>query len=444
MLFANEMPMKIAVVGTGISGMLAARLLADEHDIDVFEAGDYVGGHSNTVDVEFRGRSYALDTGFMVFNDRTYPNFVRMLEALGVGWRCSDMSFSVSCERTGLEYQGSSLDGLFAQRRNAFRPGFHRMLWDIVRFNRHAVEWLESGDDETTLAEYVALGGYGKGFVDNYLIPMGAAIWSARPEVFGEFPARFILNFLHNHGLLQFRDRPRWKTIVGGARRYVEALTGPLADRIRLSSPVVSVRRHPEGVILRTSFGPAEVFDAVVMATHADQTLAILTDPTPAEREILGAFEYQRNDIVLHWDRSFLPRRPRAWASWNYRIPPEPDRPVALTYNLNRLQGHVSEEPLCETLNPTHPIAPDKVLRRMVYHHPVFTRASLAAQSRYDEINGADRTYFCGAYWAHGFHEDGVNSALAVGRSFGKDLSVLDSAPSHVQETSQRPLVREG
>lgn len=434
--------MKIAVVGTGISGMLAARLLADEHDVDVFEAGDYVGGHTNTIDVELRGRCYALDTGFMVFNDRTYPHFTRMLEALNVPWRYSDMSFSVSCERTGLEYQGSSLDGLFAQRRNAFRPGFHRMLWDIVRFNRHATRWLESDNDDTTLAEYVAQGGFGQGFVDNYLIPMGAAIWSARPEDFGEFPARFILGFFRNHGLLQLRDRPSWKTVVGGARSYVEALTEPFADRIRISAPVVSVRRHPEGVIVRTSFGPAEIFDAVVMATHADQTLAILTDPTPAERDILGAFEYQRNDIVVHWDRSFLPRRARAWASWNYRIPADRDRPVALTYNLNRLQGHRSVEPLCETLNPPRPVCPEKILRRMVYHHPVFSRASLSAQLRYDEINGADRTYFCGAYWANGFHEDGVNSALAVARCFGKDLSVLESAPSKRMQEGQRTLMR--
>jgi uncharacterized protein len=414
--------MRIAIIGSGISGLLTARLLAVDHEIHVFEAADYAGGHTNTVSCEVFGRVYAVDTGFMVFNDRTYPHFIRMLQMLDIPARNSDMSFSVRCDRTGLEYQGSSLNGLFAQRRNLLRPSFYRMLVDVLRFNRRAVELLASDDNDLELGQYLDRNRFSREFIEHYLIPMGAAIWSAPPASFRAFPARFIIGFFHNHGLLTVRHHPQWKTVQGGARQYVAALTRPFADRIRLNCPVVSVRRHADHVTVITKQGEAEDFDAVVLAAHSDQSLAMLTDASPAEREILGAIAYQRNETVLHVDSSQLPSCGRAWASWNYRTPREQGQPVVLTYNLNRLQGHDAPDPICVTLNGTRWIDPQRMVRRIEYHHPVYSREALAAQKRFHEINGKNRTYFCGAYWGHGFHEDGVNSALAVGQSFGKRL----------------------
>jgi predicted NAD/FAD-binding protein len=414
--------MKIAVIGTGISGMLAARLLAQDNDLHVFEANNYGGGHTNTVSFEAFGSRYAVDTGFMVFNDRTYPNFIRMLRLLGVSGRRSDMSFSVRCSKSGLEYQGSSINGVFAQRRNLFRPSFHRMLLDILRFNRSARELLREEDDGLEMGEYMARGRYSRQFVNHYLVPMGAAIWSARPDRFLQFPARFLIRFFHNHGLLSVRDHPRWQTVVGGAARYVEALTKPYADKIRLNCPVVSIVRHEDWVMVTPQKGEAERFDCVVLAAHADQSLAMLADATPAEREILSALPYQSNDTVLHTDSSLLPRCRRAWASWNYHIPRQDGSPVVLTYNLNRLQGHRSPDPICVTLNATESLDDHKIIRRIEYHHPTYSRAAVAAQKRFAEINGKNRTYFCGAYWGYGFHEDGVKSALAVGECFGRRL----------------------
>ena len=414
--------MKIAVIGTGISGMLAARLLTTDHEVHVFEANDYLGGHTNTIEVEAFGRSYLLDTGFMVFNHRTYPNFIRMLRMLGIPEQDSDMSFSVRCLRTGLEYQGSSMGGLFAQRRNLVRPAFYRMLLDVIRFNRKARELVEQEEDTVSLGDFLDRHRFSKYFTDHYLVPMGASIWSARPRDFREFPARFIVRFFDNHGLLTVRDHPQWKTIPGGAINYAQALMQPLAGHIRLSCPVMSVRRDKQYVLVATPMDPAEQFDAVVMAAHADQTLKMLADASEAEREILGAFPYQENEAIVHTDPSLLPQRRRAWASWNCCIPKEADRPVVLTYNLNRLQRHESPEPILLTLNRAEAIDPAKILRRITYHHPVFTAAAPSAQKRYAEINGKRNTYFCGAYWGYGFHEDGVNSALAVGSCFGKDL----------------------
>lgn len=416
--------MRIAIIGSGISGLLTARLLATDHDIHVFEADNYAGGHTNTVSFEAFGQSYAADTGFMVFNDRTYPNFVRMLDLLGVESRNSDMSFSVRCDQTGLEYQGSSLNGLFAQRRNLVRPSFYRMLLEVVRFNRQSLELLRSEDCDLQLGEYLDRNRYSRQFVEHYLVPMGAAIWSAAPERFRQFPARFIVNFFNNHGLLTVRGHPQWKTVQGGAVRYVEALTRPFAARIRLNCPVVSVHRYQDRVEVTGRDGRPEAFDAVVLAAHADQTLAMLSDASQAERDILGAFPYQRNETVVHTDRTLLPRCRRAWASWNYRIPEEQDQPVVLTYNLNRLQGHVSPDPICVTLNATRSIDEKEIRCRIDYHHPVYSREALRAQKRFHDINGKNRTYFCGAYWGHGFHEDGVNSALAVGQCFGKRLEL--------------------
>ncbi|MBN2241863.1 MAG: FAD-dependent oxidoreductase [Acidobacteria bacterium] len=415
--------MKIAIIGSGISGMLAARLLFHDNDIHVFESDNYVGGHTNTVELEAFGRRYAADTGFMVFNERTYPNFVKMLRLLATEARASDMSFSVRCGRSGLEYQGSSLNGLFAQRRNIIRPAFYRMLLDILRFNRNATDFLgRAPEEDPTLEAYLGKGRYCRAFVTHYLVPMGAAIWSARPEAFLQFPARFILSFFNNHGLLTVTGHPQWKTVKGGAREYVRALTAPFQDRIRLRCPVAAVVRESGGVTVRPQGGEPERFDSVVLAAHSNQALAMLDDATGAERDILSAIPYQRNETVLHLDPSLLPLQKRAWASWNYYIPEEENSPVALTYNLNRLQGHRSPSPICISLNEKKRIRADRILRTFVYDHPVYSREALAAQKRLAEINGKNRTYFCGAYWGHGFHEDGVKSALAVGEFFNRRL----------------------
>lgn len=414
--------MRIAIIGTGISGNLVARLSADEHQVTVFEANDYVGGHSNTVDVELAGERYSVDTGFMVFNERTYPNFCRMLENLNVPAQDSDMSFSVRCDRTGLEYQGSSLNGLFAQRSNVVRPSFYGMIRDILRFNRHALDVLDDDNEQRTLGEYLDDNRYSRTFIDNYLVPMGAAIWSARPRQFLDFPVQFLIGFFRNHGLLQLRDRPQWRTVSGGSREYVEALIAPFRDRVRLNCPVAAVWRHEDHVVVQPESGSAEIYDEVIFATHADQTLGMLQDADDLERQILSAFPYQSNEAILHTDTSLLPRRRRAWASWNYHIAREVESPVAVTYDLSRLQSVPSPEPILLTLNYSERIDAAKILRRFDYSHPAYGLDSIHAQRRRSEINGRHRTYFCGAYWGYGFHEDGVNSALAVARHFGKTI----------------------
>ena len=419
---------RIAVIGGGISGNLVARLLDSRHEVHVFEANDYVGGHTNTVDVEAFGGLFSVDTGFMVFNERTYPNFCRMLQMLDVASQNSDMSFSVHCRRSGLEYQGSSLNGLFAQRSNLFRPSFYRMLRDVFRFNRNSVAILESADSNLTLGEYLAKNEYSGEFIDHYLIPMAAAIWSARPNELLDFPAHFLIGFFRNHGLLQIRDRPQWKTITGGARSYVRALIEPFQNRIRLNCPIESVTRHEDQVVVKPRNEPMEVFDQVVFASHADETLAMLADADDTEREILGAFPYQQNEAVLHTDCSLLPRRRRAWASWNYHVSKQVDLPVAVTYDLSRLQNFDSPSPILLTLNHSDQIDASKVLRRFNYSHPAYGCDSINAQKRHAEISGQRRTHFCGAYWGYGFHEDGVNSALAVAKHFGIGLEACTVA----------------
>ncbi len=420
--------MKIAVIGSGISGNVCARLLSLEHEVHLFEAGSYLGGHTNTVQVAPFGATLHVDTGFMVFNHRTYPNFVQLLRLLGIPERDSDMSFSVRCERTGLEYQGSSLNGLFAQRSNLLRPAFYRMLGDILRFNRKSLELLKSDDDQLTIGEYLEREAYGRRFIEHYLIPMGAAIWSSRPRKFYEFPARFLVAFLHNHGLLQVRGRPVWKTIPGGARRYVEALVDPLGDRVHLDAPIEKVKAEEDMVWLKPAHGPQVAFDHVVLATHADQTLRMIEDPTVAEQDVLAAFPYQENECVLHTDSGLLPRRRRAWASWNYHISADDRQPVALTYDVNRLQGLGAPQPVCVTLNDGGKIRKEHILQKITYHHPVFTPGAIGAQRRHDEINGKRRLFFCGAYWGYGFHEDGVNSALTVCKHFGIGLEQWKAA----------------
>jgi len=414
--------MRIAIIGSGIAGMTSAYLLSEDHEVAVFEANDYVGGHTNTVDVSLNGQQYAVDTGFIVFNEKTYPHFVKLMRRLGVGWQNSVMSFSVQCEKTGLEFSPSTLNSLFIQRRNLLRPSFYRMLWDAMRFKRDSEALLESDDYGLTLAEFLTGKGYSQAFVQHFIIPMGEAVWSTDPVKFNEFPARYFAQFFKNHGFLNVKDQPRWLTIKGRSRQYIKPITQPYVDQIRLNCPVASVRRYPDHVEIQPQNEAAEKFDQVVIAAHSDQALALLDDPTDAEKNILGVIPYQENQAVLHCDESLLPSKKAAWASWNYHIPQEDLGRVAVTYDMNILQRIGAPRELCVSLNLAKAIDPVKIYRELIYHHPVYNPESLAARHSHREINGVNRTYYAGAYWGYGFHEDGVASALEVCRHFGKTL----------------------
>ncbi len=422
--------MRIAIIGSGISGSLVTRLLSTQHEVTLFESNSYVGGHANTVDISVGDQQYAVDTGFMVFNQRTYPNFCRLLQLLECPSQLSEMSFSVRCSKTGLEYQGSSLNGLFAQRANLLRPAFLKMISDIVRFNRLGTDAVTTGrlKDGRTVAEFLDECQLGTQFVQQYLVPMASAIWSSSPQAILEFPADFMIGFFANHGLMQLRYRPQWRTIVGGSRAYLKALLTPDQDQVRLRTPVASVTRRAHDVVLLPVHGLPERFDQVVFASHADQTLGMLADATLVEREVLGAFPYQANNAILHTDTRMLPTRRKAWASWNYHIPETGQQAASVTYDLSRLQNHRSPTPILLTLNPTADIDGSQILRTFVYAHPGFSRASISAQQRFHEISGKNRTHFCGAYWGYGFHEDGVNSALAVARHFEIELDACTAA----------------
>lgn len=412
--------MKIAIVGGGVSGLVAAYLLQDTHEITLFEASGKLGGHADTHTVQQQDRTYQVDTGFVVFNTKNYPNFIRLLDRLKVESQPTSMSFSVRCERTGFEYCGNTLNSFFAQRSNLLRPGHYRMLAEILRFNREALRLADSWPD-ATLGDLLIQGGFNGEFVDRYLIPMGASVWSTDPERMLAFPARFLIRFFDRHGMLRVSEQPDWRVIRGGSARYVEALTASFLSRVRLNSPVLSIRRNDDSVVVRSKEGP-QTFDHVILACHADQSLRMLTDADDREREVLEAFPYQANETVLHTDASLLPRRRRAWASWNYHIPDKAKSTVLATYDMSRLQSLGTPEPFCTTLNRTDAIDPDRVMRTMDYAHPLFTGRTEAAQRRHDEVSGRRRTHFAGAYWGHGFHEDGVNSALAVARYFGRRL----------------------
>jgi len=408
--------MRLAIIGGGISGMYAAHLLARLHEVTLFEAEAAIGGHTRTLDVQDGGESHCVDTGFIVCNDHTYPNFLRLMASLGVETQSSDMSFSVACCRSGIEYRASSLNTLFAQRRNLLNIRFWRMILDIARFRRALPELL-AADEGYTLDEHLHAGGYGELFREAFLLPMGAAIWSADPERFGEFPAAYFAQFFTNHRILQLKDQPRWRTVKGGSRSYIEPLCRPFRERIRLSSPVSRVERQSDGVLVSTPAG-RERFDGVVLGVHSDQALAMLADPSSVEREVLSAITYQPNRVVLHTDQGILPKTRRAWASWNVRVPAEPGGRLVMTYWMNNLQNLAARQQYCVTLNETA-IDPTRVLDQTVLHHPVYTSSAFAAQKCRSEVNGVNRTWYCGAWWGYGFHEDGVNSALAVAQALG-------------------------
>lgn len=420
--------MKIAIVGTGISGLVVGRLLCRDHDLTLFEANDHVGGHTNTVPVETDGQVVPVDTGFIVFNDRTYPEFIEILSGLGVESQPSVMSFSVRCEKSGLEYNGESLNAIFAQRRNLARLRFWGMLRDILRFNKQATELADQPGDEIPLGEFLKAHRYGKEFIEHYIIPMGSAIWSTDPQQMFEFPTRYFCVFFRNHGLLSINDRPLWRVIRGGSHQYVAQMSAPFRRQIRRQTAVRQIQRLPDGVRLTLGNGAAEHFDQVVLATHSDQALALLADPSPAEQAILGAIGYQKNVAILHTDETVMPKAKLAWASWNAHLPGRGAQRTAVTYWMNKLQSLDTRLQFFVTLNYDEAIRPDRILKTIEYHHPVYDRSAVAAQKRWGEISGQNHTHYCGAYWGFGFHEDGVKSALAVGQSFGKDLATCRAA----------------
>ena len=381
----------------------------------MFEAGKTIGGHTATVDVKLGTRRYAIDTGFIVFNDWTYPNFIALMDSLGVPSKPTSMGFSVRDERSGLEYSGTNLDSLFAQRGNLLSWRFLTMVRDILRFNKESVADLDSGrvSDSQTLGEYLERNRYSEAFKHQYLIPMGSAIWSANCATILDFPLNFFLRFFRNHGLLSVQDRPTWRVIEGGSREYLRPLCQRFEQRIFTGCAVAQISRQANRVILVMADGRKLPFDQVVLATHSDQALALLEEPSPIERDVLGALPYQSNDVVLHTDTRLLPRNRKTWSSWNYSLGTDQERAV-VTYNMNILQGITAPETFCVTLNNSAAINPLKVLGRFSYDHPVFSLAGIAAQQRWEEINGPRNTWYCGAYWHNGFHEDGVVSALRV------------------------------
>ncbi|CAM3791067.1 hypothetical protein VA7868_00424 [Vibrio aerogenes CECT 7868] len=429
--------MKIAIIGSGISGLTCGYHLSRDHQVTVYEANDYIGGHTATVDVEVDGQNYAVDTGFIVCNDKTYPNFMQLMDELAVERVPTQMSFSVSNQKSGLEYNGHTLRTLFAQKRNLFRPGFYAFIYEILRFNRLAKRFYRTRLKEAesqTLGEFLRQNHFSAYFGEHYILPMGAAIWSSTIADMRALPLAFFLRFFLNHGLLDVTDRPQWYVIRGGSRTYIEPMVKHFRDQIRLNSPVISVKRfatHVEVITAETR----ERYDEVVFACHSDQACRMLDDASPAEQEVLPAMAYQANQVTLHTDTSLLPRTPEAWASWNYLLgadplsgqgsPDEAERPV-LTYNMNILQHIDAPVTFCVSLNSDALIDPDKVLQRMTYHHPVFNAAAISAQQRKAEISGVNRSWYCGAYWYNGFHEDGVKSALDVVRGLN-ELAAMHS-----------------
>lgn len=416
--------MRLAVIGSGISGITAATLLSDRgHEVTLFEASNRLGGHTNTVRLDLADETHQVDTGFIVHNRRNYPVFCGLLDRWGVATQESEMSFSVSCERTGLEYAGTGFSGLFAQRRNLVRPGFARLLAEIVRFGRLGRRALRaagstSADSGPSVAEFLAEHHFAPVFNDRYLLPLGSAIWSSDPEGFGRFPAVGLLRFLDNHGLLTLVGRPQWRTVAGGSQRYLDAAVAQERFTVRAGAPVRSVQRHDHAVTLVLD-GHTEEFDGVVSAVHSDQAMQLLADPSPAEISVLGAISYRRNEAVLHTDARMLPRAPRAWAAWNYHRSSTDESVPTVTYLMNRLQRLDSRHEICVTLNRTAEIDPALIHRVIEYHHPVYDHAAFAAQQRWAEVNGVNRTWYCGAWWGYGFHEDGAASAKRVADAIG-------------------------
>ena len=412
------MSQRIAVVGSGIAGLASAWLLSRDHEVVLFEAEQRLGGHTHTHRIELDGREYAIDSGFIVFNPAHYPLLCRLFDELGVDSQPTTMSFAVHDERSGLEYNATSLDRLFCQRRNLLSPRFHGMVRDILRFYREAPALLEAPGPGPTLGEYLGANGYGAAFRDQHIVPMASALWSSPAAQVLDFPAAYLVRFMANHHMLQVEDRPTWRVVRGGSRSYIDAMRSRWSVSVRTGCPVRRIGREEAGVRVEHASG-TESFDQVVLACHSDQALALLGDPTPAEREILGAIGWQDNDTVLHTDASVLPRRRKAWAAWNAWLPARAGDACTVSYCMNLLQSIDAPHTFCVSLNCSDRIDPDRVLARMRYQHPVYTHASVAAQARKHEIQGHNRTWYAGAWWGWGFHEDGMRSAVAVARDLG-------------------------
>jgi predicted NAD/FAD-binding protein len=416
---------RIAIVGAGVSGLVAAHLLHREHEIVLYEAGSYAGGHTNTIRVDTEYETHHVDTGFIVMNDRNYPSFTRLLDRLGVATQPTHMSFSVKGEDEDFEYSGTP-GGLYCQRSNLVSVRFQRMVIDLLRFNRLLRSLLAQPHDpqaSESLGDFLARHRFSRAFVERLIVPQASAVWSADPLQMHSFPVRFLAEFFANHGMLGFRDRPCWSTVSGGSARYVDALSAPFRERIRLSTPVSSIRRTPEHVEVTATGSAPERFEHVVIATHSDQALAMLADASERESALLGAIRYQPNEAVLHTDSSLLPRRRRARAAWNFHLLREPRPQSTVTYYMNHLQRLRADRDFCVTLNHTEAIDPEKIIRTIPYSHPAYTLAGVAAQSQHGSISGlAGRTHYCGAYWGWGFHEDGVRSAMLACEPFGVKL----------------------
>jgi predicted NAD/FAD-binding protein len=410
----------IAIIGSGISGLTAAYLLSKKHTVTVFEKNDRVGGHTATVDIEKEGISYAIDTGFIVFNDKTYPNYLALLAEIGIGRQTTEMSFSVHNCETGLEYNGHNLNTLFAQRRNIFNPKFWLLVREILRFNKLCKSIYEDNTytDGMTLGKFLSLNRFSDFFAEHYILPMGAAIWSSSLEQMEDFECRFFIQFFHNHGLLNIADRPQWYVIPKGSRSYLAPLCDPFKDNIKLSADISGITRSDNNVNIHFNNAPSEQFDEVVIACHSDEALSLLNDATENEISVLSAMPYSENSVVLHTDKKLLPDREKAWASWNYQLSQDRAKAASVTYNMNILQGIKSKHTFCVTLNQKEDIDPKSILGEFTYHHPIFSANSIKAQKRRSLICGVNNTHFAGAYWHSGFHEDGVRSAVDVANRF--------------------------
>ena len=415
--------MKIAIIGSGISGLTSAYLLNRKHDVTIFEANDYIGGHTHTHNIDIDGSSYSVDTGFIVYNEKTYPNFIKLLDELNIERQLSTMGFSVKSATQDYEYAGESLNTLFAKRSNIFRISFWRMLYEMYHFGKKADSHGCGLDVSMTLGDYLIDKNYSSEFINYFIIPMGAAIWSTPANRVLNMPAYFFIKFFYNHGMLEIKNRPNWWVVKNGSSEYIKKIILGFEDKIYLSTPVHKVSRVEDGVEIVLSKNENTLkFDCVVFATHSDQALDILDDPSDAEQDILSSIPYQKNKILLHTDSSVLPRRKLAWASWNYQLDSDPNSPVILTYNMNILQTIEANKTFCVTLNDNDSVNKNRILKKITYHHPLFTVNAIEAQKRKSEISGVNNTYYCGAYWRNGFHEDGVVSALDVCSSFGEKL----------------------
>ena len=414
----------IAIIGSGISGLTAAYLLSKKHNVTVFEKNATIGGHTATVDIEKDGDAFAIDTGFIVFNNKTYPNFLALLDEIGVSKQATEMSFSVHNCQTGLEYNGHNLNTLFAQRRNIFRPKFWQLISEILRFNKLCKSVFEqqnynAGD---TLGKFLSENKFSDFFAEHYILPMGAAIWSSSLAQMEDFEFRFFVQFFHHHGLLNIADRPQWYVIPNGSRSYLSPLCEPFKNNIKVNASIKGITRNNDKVHLHFNDAPDETFDEVVIACHSDQALALLNDASDDEKTILSAMPYSTNSVILHTDKNLLPKHKKAWASWNYQLSTDREKAASVTYNMNILQGINSEHTFCVTLNQKEDIDPTTILREFTYHHPIFSAGSIKAQQQRGIICGQQHTHFAGAYWHSGFHEDGVRSAVEVAKKFGCSL----------------------